>query len=353
MSDEKNFPEQKQPDKQNEHRSVKPPTSQDVARLANVSRATVSYVLNNVPDSRISQATKDRVLKAAREIGYVPHEMATTLRTGQSDLVFLPFFDWPYNPNSMEFLQTLAHSLRDLGYTVMLQVFDAHSNESPSRKIASFHPIGVIVESEGLIEDDVEILRRNGVKVIIAYGEAPGFEIPNITVDFSGVGMEAARHLASRGHMRVAAIVPQDPRIAYLGEQRYKGFLRESLQNDLVVDRIDMDYDIRQATNIIKSWDKDSRPTGIFTYNDEYGFLLLNVLQGHGYSVPDDVALIGCDNLPFAQLTTPSLTSFDISNTALVERIVAYFTALIRGEETPVSIDAPLIKPILIHRESS
>src|SRR5207302_10665646 len=65
----------------------RPPTSADVARLANVSRATVSFVLNNVWDSRVSEETQERVMKAAEELGYVPHAIARSLRAGRSNLV--------------------------------------------------------------------------------------------------------------------------------------------------------------------------------------------------------------------------------------------------------------------------
>src|SRR3954453_20407331 len=85
----------------------RPPTSADVARLANVSRATVSFVLDNVWDNRVSEETRERVLKATEELSYVPHAMARSLRAGQSNLVLMPFFDWPHNLDSMAFLQEL------------------------------------------------------------------------------------------------------------------------------------------------------------------------------------------------------------------------------------------------------
>src|SRR5207302_3032403 len=98
----------------------RPPTSLDVARLANVSQSTVSHVLNDVRDSRFSEETRERVLAAAQELGYVPHAMARSLRSGRSNLVILPFFDWPFNPSSLRFEQTMAARLGELGYTVML-----------------------------------------------------------------------------------------------------------------------------------------------------------------------------------------------------------------------------------------
>src|SRR5689334_6002200 len=94
--------------------SQRPPTSADVAQLAHVSRATVSFVLNNVWDNRVSEETRERVLKAASELGYVPHAMARSLRAGRSNLVLMPFFDWPYNLDSLSFLQQLETQLEEL-----------------------------------------------------------------------------------------------------------------------------------------------------------------------------------------------------------------------------------------------
>src|SRR3712207_1246937 len=95
------------------------PTSSDVAKRAGVSRATVSYVLNNVPDSRIGEETRARVHAAAKELGYTPHAMARSLRVGHSNLVLIPLASIPSGPLLEAYYDTLTTRLRELGYTVI------------------------------------------------------------------------------------------------------------------------------------------------------------------------------------------------------------------------------------------
>lgn len=331
------------------------PTSLDVARLANVSRATVSYVLNNVPNSRISEATKERVRAAAAQLGYVPHEMASSLRAGRNDLVLLPFFDWPYNASSIGFLQALALQVDALGYAVMLRLFRHSDKASIIRKIASFHPVGMIVPANELSEADVEILSRNRVRAILAYayGEPPQTPTPAVVMDFARLGECAAEHLLSRGHRHIAVVVPKDPRIVHMGRQRLAGLERIALPQGATVTRLDLDYEPRQAAAVAAQWREGPRPTAVFTYNDEYALLLLSALQDVGLTVPGDVALVGCDDLPSSQLLRPRLTSIAIDPEAkMTGTIAAHFHALIQGQApTPSLIIRPPCR--LIVRESS
>lgn len=319
------------------------PTSQDVARLARVSRATVSYVLNDTPNTRISEATKTRVKAAAAQLGYVPHEMATSLRAGRNDLVLLPFFDWPYNQSSIAFLQALTLQVDSLGYAVMLRLFKHSDKAATIRKIASFHPVGMIVPADALSPADVEILKRNGVRTILAYsyGETPRAATPDVRIDFTPIGALAAEHLAALGHRRLAGIVPRDPRIAAIGKQRFEGVARVAEARGLEVERVDLDFDVSQAVALATRWRQGPRPTGVFTYNDEYALLLTSALQDVGLRVPEDVALVGCDNLSIGELVRPRLTSIALDSSAHVVQIAAHFDALLQGRAS----EAPLVIP--------
>src|SRR5690348_9778570 len=95
----------------------RPPTGADVARRAGVSPATVSFVLNDVPDSRIPDETRARVLAAAQELGYVPNAGASALAAGRSQLVLLPLLNMPYSQTNSIYYDHLADRLGQLGYT--------------------------------------------------------------------------------------------------------------------------------------------------------------------------------------------------------------------------------------------
>ena len=307
------------------------PTSMDVARLAHVSRATVSYVLNEVPDARISEATKKRVLQAAAKLGYVPHEIASSLRSGRSDLVLLPFFDWPYNQGSITFLQDLALQLDQLGYTVMLRFFGRGDKKSLTRKIASFHPVGVIVVEEEISPPEIEILTRNGVQAILAYGWTQSMSIPSIGVNFSAVGECAGQYFIHKGHRDIAVIVPRDERILQLGLQRLEGIERVGELAGAKIERVDLGYNTREAASLARKWKKGSRPTAVFTYNDEYGLLLMSALQNVGLDIPADIALMGCDDLPLCEMLRPRLTSVNLGSGETAREIAIHFDRMIQG----------------------
>jgi DNA-binding LacI/PurR family transcriptional regulator len=330
-----------------------PPTSMDVARLAKVSRATVSYVLNDVPDARISEETRKRVLQAAAKLGYVPHQIASSLRSGHSDLVLLPFFDWPYNQSSITFLQQLALQLDHKGYTVMFRFFSRRDKESLARKIAAFHPIGVIVVSEELTQADVEILSRNGVQAILAYGGASTTNsIPSIAVDFTSVGECVGEYFIGKDHRHIAAIVPRDARILQLGLQRLEGLERIGRQTGVKVERVDLGYDTDEAARLAARWKRTPRPTGVFTYNDEYGLLLMSALQDVEINIPSDIALIGCDDLPLCEMLRPRLTSVNIAPDFPARDIANYFDQMIQGQDPNFPSLIPLACNIIV-RESS
>lgn len=322
--------------------SRKPATSTDVANLAKVSRATVSYVLNDVPNARISDETRKRVLIAATKLGYVPHKSASSLRSGKSNLVLLPFFDWPYNQSSLSFLQDTALHLEKLGYSVMFQFFRINEKKNLAQELASYHPIGVIVESADQLEEkDVVLLKQNGVKAILANRGQSTELIPSINIDFTGVGEGVGKYFVERGHQRIAVIVPRDKRILYLGLQRLEGVKKVQQRYDVHVERVDLNFDTSEAANLASRWRQGGAPTAVFTYNDEYGFLLMSALKDAGFRIPQDIALIGCDDLPICDLMRPRLTSVNNSPSVPAYDIAMYFHQMIQGIpiETPPNFD--------------
>ena len=332
--------------------AVRPPTSTDVARLARVSQSTVSHVLNNVPNNRFTQETRDRVLAAAEALGYVPHAMARSLRFGHSNLVLMPVFDWPFNPDSFNFFQILSARLHELGYTVMMQAGGPWSMPEAARTWAALRPSGVFIPSENVTRQIVDVLRKAGTEVILALGAEVSPLVPTVVIDFTATGECAAQHLLSRGHRHLAVVVPRDPRILKIGLQRLRGVEKAGQACGARVDRLDLDYSSEEASELAAKWKRRGHPTGVFAFNDEYGALLMGALHDVGLSVPGDVALIGCDNLPICNVVRPRLTSISTSSTAAARAIAAYFDASIQGRSIGEPPEA-LSSPQLVVRDSS
>jgi DNA-binding LacI/PurR family transcriptional regulator len=304
----------------------RPVTSADVARQAQVSRATVSYVLNGVRDSRVSPETRARVKRAAAELGYTPHAMARSLRTGRSNLILLSLPPYPPGVLIDAFMELLQTRLRSLGYAIVLDADRGGLNVESARMWASLRPVGAIVWLDRCSPEAVDILRGAGTSALLGVGShASDLVLTLLTEVGEGVGACAAAHLAERGYQRIGVVVPTEPGIHALGLERLTGAARVASLHGLSLERIDLAYDEKEAAQLAERWARGPHPGAVFTYNDEFAMLLMRALQDAGMRIPGDIALVGADDLPLCTLLRPRLTSVHLdiqaSALAIVDRL--------------------------------
>src|SRR5262249_20916554 len=159
------------------------------------SRATVSYVLNDVPSSRISADTAARVREAAGALGYVPHAMARSLRAGRTTLVLVPRMTSPPGPMLDSFQEALEGRLAELGYTVGVHGDRHVRGVAGARVWASLRPVGIVVETKRLTQRAVDVLRTAGTTAILGLGWSASSLVPTLVSDHAGVGGCAAEFL--------------------------------------------------------------------------------------------------------------------------------------------------------------
>ncbi|MFC8859222.1 LacI family DNA-binding transcriptional regulator, partial [Streptomyces sp. NPDC057144] len=199
------------------------PTSADVARLAGVSRATVSYVLNNADAVRISEPTRRRVREAARELGYVPHAAARSLRAGHSRMVLMPAPSFPAGPLYNRFLTELQWALGRLDYTVVQHgTVGVHGDEA-ARAWAELRPVAVLAPGSDLGPRGVEILKRSGARAVLTLGPEAVDGAHALLTDQEGVGRGATRHLYDRGRRRIGVVVPAEHGLDVFSAPRLAG----------------------------------------------------------------------------------------------------------------------------------
>ncbi|MFE2249394.1 LacI family DNA-binding transcriptional regulator [Streptomyces lavendulae] len=285
------------------------PTSADVARLAGVSRATVSYVLNNAEAVRISEPTRRKVREAAEELGYVPHAAARSLRAGHTRIVLLPTSHVPVGPLYSAFLNELQWALRRLDYTVVQYGSLGLTGDEAARAWAELRPVAVISLGEiSLSAHNVATLKRAGARAVITLGPVgvPGAHA--LVMDQAEVGARAAAHLVERGRTRIGVVVPEEdglelfsgPRLA--GARSVPGARTEVLP---------MAYTEESAAELAGRW-RSLGLDAVFAYNDEYAMLLMRALQDEGLDVPGDVAVMGADDLLIGRLLRPRLSTVQI-----------------------------------------
>ncbi|MFI7403925.1 LacI family DNA-binding transcriptional regulator [Streptomyces sp. NPDC049541] len=288
------------------------PTSADVARLAGVSRATVSYVLNNASAVRISEPTRRRVHEAAKELGYVPHAAARSLRAGHSRMVLMPAPSFPVGPLYSQFISELQWALGRLDYTVVQYGSVGVHGDEAARAWAELRPVAVLVPGPGsLTPQGVTVLKRSGARAVVTLGPDSVDGAHALLMDHEAVGHCAGSHLFDRGHRRIGVVVPEEDGLESFSLPRLDGVRRALHGTDATVTELPLGYEEESAARLAARW-RELDLDAVFAYNDEYAMLLMRALQDAGVRIPEDTAVIGADDLMLGRLLRPRLSTVHI-----------------------------------------
>ncbi|MFG2953664.1 LacI family DNA-binding transcriptional regulator [Streptomyces sp. NPDC048291] len=269
-------------------------TLNDVAAASGVSRATVSFVLNDDPRQTISAATRDRVRQAARDLGYVPHGVARALREGASRVVILTIDSSMEGNYSRSYVQGLDDELAAHGHVLLVR----HGRDTPS---ATQRVLDAIVP-----------------RAVIHFGESylTGHELEDQGRGWQdGLAAHCAlqiRHLAERGHTHMALALPADGSPLGAARLRFTGQAARELgipvPGSFVVPESRSACDGAVATLLAGT----PEVTAIAGFNDDVALRVLASLRELGRSVPGDLAVIGFDDTEYGELAAPSLTTVHI-----------------------------------------
>lgn len=282
-------------------------TSADVARESGVSRTTVSYVLNGKDGVAIPEATRQRVRDAAARLGYTPSAAARALRSGRSDLVLCILPNWTIGPVIDTLLDHLSTELGDRGLSVLV-----HYDRGPrplSELWRAVTPCAVLGLAP-FAADDERAMRRAGIKIVgsvLDEEHAPGtFSVPQ-----TEIGRLQVQHLVERGHRVIAYAAPSDARLTAFADRRVAGVVHACEQLGLPAPMVDaVALDPASAATAVRRWRSADEPvTAVAAYNDEVALAVLSGLRAQGLRVPQDVAVIGVDDIPAARLAAPALTT--------------------------------------------
>lgn len=329
------------------------PTSRDVARLAGVSRTTVSLVLNNVPDVHISPETRQRVLEAARQLNYYPDVSARRLVSGRTHTIALV---WHRGPDQMYrdaflpgLLQGATRAARRYGYHVLFRPIESDEPDDAYVELArGRHTDGLILS--GPRSDDTALLdlHREGFPIVI-HGQLPGTDVPSVDVDNVQGATVAVEHLLRLGHRRIGMITNAPP--AYTASrQRLEGY-RQALEtagipyDEELVRYGNFDEESgRQAMEALLSLGE--RPTAVFIASDMVAIGALRALREHGLQVPEDIAVVGFDDIATARYLTPALTTVHVPAFGLGWSAAELLIRIIEGDlpnETQVRLETQLV----------
>ncbi|MFF7749066.1 LacI family DNA-binding transcriptional regulator [Streptomyces sp. NPDC007971] len=324
-------------------------TSADVARLAGVSRATVSFVLNNTQAHRVSATTRARVLAAAQQLGYVPHAAARSLRAGRSNLVLMPASVSAVGRLVSTWIDDLQSALEHHGYVTVLHAGRFSDAVSAARAWAELRPAAVLaLDGDSLTDQAADVLSRAGVRGVMAFASHEVKGVHTIDFDHARVGALAAEHLVARGRRTIGVLMPQERGLATFARPRLAGAQGVAARSTATVTAVEMSYTHESAAELAGNWGELGLD-GVFAYNDEYAALLLHALRTEGFAVPEDVAVVGADDLVVSALQQPPLTTVRLDLPTPSQVADALHELVDRG--TPP--DVPGLEPVLVHRQSS
>jgi DNA-binding LacI/PurR family transcriptional regulator len=327
-------------------------TLDDVARMAGVSTATVSRVLNEIGPVR--PTTRGRVMRAIKELNYQPNLHARSLAGGRSRVIGLVVSNIE-NPFFLDIYHALESAARQRGYEVVI----ASTGYSPTQLIGSVRqllarrPAGlalIVSETEPTLADE---LRKAKVPTVLYDIVVTGPSISTIAVDYRGGMQRIVDYLRSLGHRRMAFIghhTSLDPLNA-----RKSAFV-DAMQSAMpaaqhtVISADDGPEGGRMAVRRLLA-DTSPRPTAIICVNDFMALGVLRELADQGLSVPGDVSVTGFDNIGLSNFACPRLTTADIPRESIGRTV---FALLVPEPEARTPSAIPLsVSPELIVREST
>jgi LacI family transcriptional regulator len=319
---------------------VKRATAREVAERAGVSRTTVSFVLNNVPGIRISEETRQLVLQAARALDYHPDATARRMVSGRTHVlgfVLRQQLDQAYaDLFAPAVLNGVSAAAAEQGYQVLFQPIPPEgATGAYTRLVRERHVDGILLSGPRFDDEELLHAHLHGAPVVLI-GQLPHDGLPFVDINNQGGAYNATEHLLRLGHRQVGLITNADP-VYTAAASRAAGYrqalLEASVTGDEELVRFGNFTPQSGAAAMESLLALKDPPTAVFVASDTVALGALQTLRHHYLRVPEDVAVVGFDDIPLAAFTDPPLTTVRLPAYALGWGAAEMLTRLIAGEE--------------------
>jgi DNA-binding LacI/PurR family transcriptional regulator len=332
--------------------SSKPVTSIDVARLAEVSQSAVSRTFT--PGASVSEATRAKVMDAASKLGYRPNAIARTLSTRRSRMVAVVVSNLQ-NQFYPVVIERLSQQLQRHGYHVLLFITDSEDADELLVELMRYQVDGIVMASTQLSSALAQQIAAARVPVVMFNRVSRAGSISTVSSDNFGGGRAVAQFLAQGGHRRVAYVAGAED--SSTNRDRERG-LREGLAEHglRVVARAVGHYEFDAAAaathELFANLAAGDRPDAVFVASDHMAFAVIDTLRGAlGLRVPDDVSVVGFDNVPQAQWGAYRLTTVEQDVNSMIDATVGML--LQQLEDDAVARDHAVVPAQLVVRDSA
>lgn len=298
---------------------------EDVARLAGVSTAVVSYVTNGGPRP-VADATRDRVLAAMDQLNYRPNASARALKLAKTYVLGLLMTDIT-NPYYSEFARIFQDLAYEAGYAVMI----ANTGYDVAKEAAELSTL-LAREVDGIAawgvqkDESLDVLISSGVRTVSMDWHISREEVPSVAIDDYGAVREAVEHLQWHGHERIGFVGGHNDRT--MREQSWRDAISASLGDEMIRlaewGDFTRDGGYHAAMRLL---DRPDRPTALFVSSDVQAFGAIRAAQVLHLDVPANVAVISFDGTIASAFTTPPLTAIQVPFEQIARHCLRKLTA--------------------------
>lgn len=313
---------------------TKPITLKDIGAQMGLSASTVSRALSG--DVRVTEATRKRVKQMSEQMGYRPNVIARSLRTQKTGMILLVVRDIK-NPFYLDIMVGVETAAREAGYNVLMC-----NCENRTDLIADYIEMLKDKRADGMIlmTGKLPLSMQNDpaferLPIVIALEVIENSPFPHVQIDNIAAGVQAVEHLISLGHKRIAHV--RGPEGEIMSQRRLMGY-RQAMQKANLT--ILPEYEQAGTFELHSGEEPCERlmalpvpPTAIFFASDEMAAGAIKKLTSMGYSIPNDVSVIGFDNLFWCEITQPSLTTIHQPRTQVGQHALQVLLSLLSGQQ--------------------
>lgn len=311
-------------------------TIREVAAYAGVSSATVSHVINGT--RFVSDTVREQVQKAMTELGYRPNALARSLRRGETRTLGLILPD-SANPYFAEMGRAIEAAAFKRGYSVILcnTENDSEKELMYTEVLANKQVDGMIFVASGEKNETLSQIARNGLPLVVVDREMGSLDLDTVTTNNYEGGLVATLYLLSLGHRLIACIT--GPSNITPSAERITGYREALRQANIPVDEsllVRGDFHAPSGYQCaMQLFQASPRPTAIFVCNDMMSIGVIRAASQLGLRIPEDVSIIGFDDIELASYTTPPLTSVAQPKEEIGQLVVALLTERIKNPTLP------------------
>lgn len=328
-------------------------TMQDIAEIADVSLKTVSRVINN--SSAVKKETREKVLDVIKEENYQVNLLARGLRTKSTKtiIIFVDKHDGGYwNAWHNEAMHFLLAKSKEIGYKVVISPSSASGYLNDETDgfwlLKNGFADGAMIFDTKKSDIRIKYLKKNKIPYVIL-GKDGDSNTNYVDIDNKKVGYLGAQYLINKNYQKLILLLGSEEFI--VNQDRENGFTQACSEEDIScevvygIDRIELAYE--KTKTILENKKVDA----FFVSGDERAIGVYKAIYDLGFKIPEDIAVLGIDNIKYSQFLTPSLSSIDQRLELFTNEAVTMLLELINKKENKV--EAKIIEPELISRESS